>query len=155
MAQDGEGRPGVKAKILPGNPTDDVHVLSYTLQRNGSDWQAIDVGMGGFVSFAAVKQTELRAVLWSKGALALRNRPQELATELADKPAPRTSGKIRRSISARTSYPPAAATAMCRGRCIRQGTNARGILNTTKIASQPLAARQTISGRSCDTPGYR
>lgn len=116
MAQDGEGRPGVKAKILPGNPTDDVHVLSYTLQRNGSDWQAIDVGMGGFVSFAAVKQTELRAVLWSKAALALRNRPQELATELADKPAPGTSGKIRRSISARTSYPPAAATAMCRGR---------------------------------------
>jgi phospholipid transport system substrate-binding protein len=82
-----KGEPVVKVKILPGNPSDGVHVLSYTMQKNGSEWQAIDVVMDGFVSFAAVKQAELRAVLWSKGAAALLTRLQQLATELSDKAA--------------------------------------------------------------------
>lgn len=79
-----KGDPVVKVKVLPGNPSDDVHVLSYTMQKNGSDWQAIDVVMDGFVSFAAVKQAELRAILLSKGPAALLTRLQQLVAELSD-----------------------------------------------------------------------
>jgi len=83
-----KGDPVVKVKILPGNPSDDVHVLSYTMQKNGSDWQAIDVVMDGFVSFAAVKQAELRAILLSKGPAALLTRLQQLVADLSDETAP-------------------------------------------------------------------
>jgi phospholipid transport system substrate-binding protein len=88
-----KGDPVVKVKILPGNPSDDVHVLSYTMQKNGSGWQAIDVVIDGFVSFAAVKEAELRAILWSKGASALLIRLQQLAEALSDKAAPAPSIK--------------------------------------------------------------
>jgi phospholipid transport system substrate-binding protein len=88
-----KGDPVVKVKILPGNPSDDVHVLSYTMQKNGSEWQAIDVVIDGFVSFAAVKEAELRSVLWSKGAPALLIRLQQLAEALADKAASERSTK--------------------------------------------------------------
>ena len=83
-----KGDPVVKVKILPGNPSDDVHVLSYTMQKNGPDWQAIDVVMDGFVSFAAVKQAELRAILLSKGPAALLTRLQQLVADLSDGAAP-------------------------------------------------------------------
>jgi phospholipid transport system substrate-binding protein len=79
------GDPAVKVRILPGNQGDDVHVLSYTMQKNGSDWQAIDVVIDGFVSFAAVKKAELRSILWTEGATALLARLQRLTTELSDK----------------------------------------------------------------------
>lgn len=85
-----KGDPVVKVKILPGNPSDDVHVLSYTMQKNGAEWQAIDVVIDGFVSFAAVKEAELRAILWSKGAPALLIRLQQLAEALSEKA---TSGR--------------------------------------------------------------
>jgi phospholipid transport system substrate-binding protein len=88
-----KGDPVVKVKILPGNPSDDVHVLSYTMQKNGSEWQAIDVVIDGFVSFAAVKEAELRAILWSKGAPALLIRLQQLAEALSDKAASERSTK--------------------------------------------------------------
>ena len=88
-----KGDPVVKVKIVPGNPSDDVHVLSYTMQKNGPEWQAIDVVIDGFVSFAAVKEAELRAILWSKGAPALLSRLQQLAEGLADKAAPGHSTK--------------------------------------------------------------
>jgi phospholipid transport system substrate-binding protein len=88
-----KGDPVVKVKILPGNPSDDVHVLSYTMQKNGAEWQAIDVVIDGFVSFAAVKEAELRAILWSKGAPALLIRLQQLAEALSDKAASERSTK--------------------------------------------------------------
>jgi len=62
-----------------------VHVLSYTMQKSGSQWQAIDVVIDGFVSFAAVKQAELRAILLSKGAPALLTRLQQLAAEFSER----------------------------------------------------------------------
>jgi phospholipid transport system substrate-binding protein len=80
-----KGDPIVKVKIVPGNPGDDVHVLSYTMQKNGSAWQATDVVIDGFVSFAAVKQAELHAILWSQGAPALLARLQQLAAELSNR----------------------------------------------------------------------
>jgi phospholipid transport system substrate-binding protein len=81
------GDPVVKVKILPGKSSDDTHVLSYTMQKNGPQWQAIDVVMDGFVSFAAVKEAELRAVLWSRGAPALLMQLQQMVAQLSDKAA--------------------------------------------------------------------
>ena len=88
-----KGDPVVKVKVLPGNPSDDVHMLSYTMQKNGAEWQAIDLVIDGFVSFVAVKKAELRAILWSKGAPALLIRLQQLAEGLSDNAAPDRSTK--------------------------------------------------------------
>jgi phospholipid transport system substrate-binding protein len=88
-----KGDPVVKVKILPGNPSDDTHVLSYTMQKNGPQWQAIDVVIDGFVSFTAVKEAELRAILLSKGAPALLARLQQLVAQLSDKAASAHSAK--------------------------------------------------------------
>jgi phospholipid transport system substrate-binding protein len=92
-AKTGNGEPAVKVKILPGNQGDDVHVLSYTMQKNGSEWQAIDVVIDGFVSFAAVKKAELRSILWTEGAPALLARLQRLTMELSDKSGPTSQTK--------------------------------------------------------------
>ena len=88
-----KGDPVVKVKVLPGNPSDDVHMLSYTMQKNGAEWQAIDLVIDGFVSFVAVKKAELRAILWSKGAPALLIRLRQLAEGLSDNAAPDRSTK--------------------------------------------------------------
>jgi phospholipid transport system substrate-binding protein len=88
-----KGDPVVKVKIVPGNPRDDVHVLSYTMQKNGAEWQAVDVVIDGFVSFAAVKEAELRAILWSKGAPELLVRLQQLAEALSENAAAARSTK--------------------------------------------------------------
>jgi phospholipid transport system substrate-binding protein len=83
----------VKVKVLPGKPSDDTHVLSYTMQKNGPQWQAVDVVMDGFVSFAAVKEAELHAILWSKGAPALLAQLQQMVARLSDKAAPAHAAK--------------------------------------------------------------
>lgn len=79
-----EGRSCCPRQISPRKPSDDVHVLGYTMQKHGSEWQAIDVVIDGLISFAAVKEAELRAILWSNGASAQLIRFQQLAEALSD-----------------------------------------------------------------------
>jgi phospholipid transport system substrate-binding protein len=80
----GAGDAVVPVKIVPGDPHDDVHVLGYVMRQANGEWKAIDVMMDGQFSIAAVKRSEIGALLSSDGESGLLARLQRSAAALSD-----------------------------------------------------------------------
>jgi phospholipid transport system substrate-binding protein len=75
--------PVVKVKIVPGKPSDDTHVLGYTMRQTGSGWKAIDVSADSEISQVVAQQEEIRSLVTRSGPAGLLARLQQKTAELS------------------------------------------------------------------------
>jgi phospholipid transport system substrate-binding protein len=79
----GTGDPSILVKILPGDATDDVHMLSYVMRQAASEWKAVDVVMDRQISLAALAPDQIRALPSNYGDAGLLARLQQTTAELS------------------------------------------------------------------------
>jgi len=75
--------PIVKVKIVPGKPSDDTHVLGYTMRQTGGGWKAIDVSADSEISQVVAQQEEIRSLVTRSGLAGLLARLQQKTAELS------------------------------------------------------------------------
>ena len=75
--------PIVKVKIVPGKPSDDTHVLGYTMRQTGAGWKAIDVSADSEISQVVAQQEEIRSLVTRSGPAGLLARLQQKTAELS------------------------------------------------------------------------
>lgn len=75
--------PVVKVKIVPGKPSDDTHVLGYTMRQTGGGWKAIDVSADSEISQVVAQQEEIRSLVTRSGPAGLLARLQQKTAELS------------------------------------------------------------------------
>lgn len=78
------GDPVVRVRIVPGKPSAEAHVLTYTMRQTGGAWKAIDVRADGTISQVVAQQEEIRALVKSSGPAGLIARLQQKTAELSD-----------------------------------------------------------------------
>ena len=77
------GEPIIRVRIVPGKPTDETHVLGYSMHQVGGAWKAFDVTADSSISQVVAQQDEIRSMFIRYGALSLLGRLQGKTAELS------------------------------------------------------------------------